>query len=589
VNSDRFDALLRALAAAPSRRALIAAALGSLLSRSTRRASATPTVPNATPAVATPVAAPSVCVNPDRSGLQQRSPGDLVTYEELTGTGDPAFPPGARAWRVVYVSTGRDNTERTLVCGVVIAPASGPAVFEGPDGPRGRVVSWSHGTVGAVTRCQPSPDPATGIFGPMPVGFNLVAWSNNANGDGPTGTAENGTLAGMTEAGWIVTASDYYTDLWGGETLMPFILGKIEAANSIDLVRAAHHLMAAVDTPSGVDAYDVVTWGHSQGGHAALWTGQLLEPYATATASDTSPTLALSGVVAEAPASVFVVRPDDPGIDLGYGLLDWFAPLTLQRAGDPAPVALMFSYIFESWAHYAAGAAVDASAMPAFPAQTYLDLAAVFTPQAARVSDAIAHLCWSDSEVATLVKPFATEPFLVPALDDGKTIDGIEHGNFDEVCAGDPPAELAVWCDWLRFNTPGPRGTSPLPTLPRRGDSLAPVLIAAGNDDLVVHCVAPASAPDAVPAGNDCVPAALYDAMAADYCPDGDAQGHLTLSIWRAVAGVNGAGHDDIPGILATSDFTTPSFADSPLQRFMEGAFAGTLAPGCSATVVNNG
>ncbi len=586
MDADRFEAMLRALAVTPSRRALIGTALGGLLSVRAQRAAATTPVAPASPAVATPVAAPTVCTNPDRSGLQQRSPGDLVAFEELSGAGDPNFPPGARAWRVVYVSTGRDNTEHTLVCGVVIAPA-GPAVFDGPDGPRGRVVSWSHGTVGAVTRCQPSTDPAAGIFGPTSAGLNLVAWSNNANGAGPQGTAADGILAGMTGAGWIVTASDYYTDLWGGESLMPFIMGKIEAANNIDLVRAAHHLMTAVGTATGVDTYDVVAWGHSQGGHAALWTGQLLEPYATATATADSPTLALSGVVAEAPASVFVVQPDDPGTALGYGLLDWFEPIALQRAGEPAPVALMFSYIFQAWAHYAAGGEPDASAMPAFPATTSLDLSAVLSPAAVRVSDAIAHLCWSDSEVATLVAPFTTTPFLTPALDDGPTIDGVEHANFDNICAGDPPPDMAAWCDWIRFNTPGPRGTSPLEKLPKRGDALAPVLIAAGSNDVVVHCVAPEADADAVPPGKDCVPAALFDALAADYCPNGEPEGHLSLNIWRQEKGVIEASHDDIPGILATADFTTPRYAGSPLHQFLVGAFEGTLEAGCAAEVMN--
>jgi hypothetical protein len=586
MDAERFDAWLRLLATTPSRRALIGSALGGLLSLAARRAAAAPSA-QATPA-ATPIPAPTVCTNPDRSGLQERTPGDLVAYEELSGSGDPAFPPGAHAWRVVYVSTGRDNTERTLVCGVVIAPADGPRVFAGPDGSRGRIVSWSHGTRGAITRCQPSIDPASDIFGPTPTGFNLVAWSNSANGNGPQSSAANGILAGMTGAGWIVTASDFYTDLWDGESLMPFIMGKIEAANNIDLVRAAHHLMTEVGTPSGANAYDVVAWGHSQGGHASVWTGQLLEPYAAATATADSPSLALSGVVAEAPASVFVVRPGDPGTELGYGLLDWFEPMALQREGEAAPVGLMFSYIFQAWRHYAAGGAADPSAMPAFPPETQLDLGAVLSPPAAEVSDAIAHLCWSDSEVTTLVEPFKTSPFLTPLLDDGPVIDGVEHANFDRTCAGDPSPEMKIWCDWIRFNNPGPRGTSPLPTLPKRGDALAPMLIAAGSNDAVVHCLAPAAEPNAVPSGAYCIPAALYESFAADYCPGGAAQGHLSLNIWRQEAGVTEAGHEDIPGILATADFETPRYEGSPLQRFITAAFEGTLDPGCTATVVNS-
>jgi hypothetical protein len=122
-----------------------------------------------------------------------------------------------------------------------------------------------------------------------------------------------------------------------------------------------------------------------------------------------------------------------------------------------------------------------------------------------------------------------------------------------------------------------------------RGDALAPVLIAAGMNDVVVHCVAPASAPDTVPSGSDCVPAALYAALAADYCPAGAARGHLTLNVWRPEAGVTEAGHEDIAGMMATADLARPRFAGSPLERFITAAFDDTLTPGCVATVVNGG
>jgi hypothetical protein len=214
----------------------------------------------------------------------------------------------------------------------------------------------------------------------------------------------------------------------------------------------------------------------------------------------------------------------------------------------------------------------------------------VVTPEAAEVVPAIAELCWADTDLVTpLTTPFTSAPFLTPELANGPTIENLIHGNFDQTCAGDPSPEMAAWCDWARYNTPGPRGSSPLPKLPRRGETLAPVLIAAGSNDVVVHCVAPTSAPDAVPSGSDCVPAALYAALADEYCPDGAAKGHLTLSIWRAEQGVTEAGHEDIAGMLAAANLETPRFAGSPLQRFITSAFDGTLPAGCAATVVNSG
>src|SRR5690606_31363029 len=122
-------------------------------------------------------------------------------------------------------------------------------------------------------------------------------------------------------------------------------------------------------------------------------------------------------------------------------------------------------------------------------------------------------------QLGQLVGPFTQPqvPFFVPELADGPTIDGLRHGNFDEVCAGDPDSALASWCEWARFNLPGPRGTSPFPGLPRRGGALAPVLLANGSNDVVVHCVATPATSDALPTGDECMSAALYAALAEDY------------------------------------------------------------------------
>jgi hypothetical protein len=317
--------------------------------------------------------------------------------------------------------------------------------------------------------------------------------------------------------------------------------------------------------------------------------GQLLEPYAQATATADSPSLALSGVVLEAPAAVLITQPGDPETSLGSGLFDWTLPAEAPELGDQEDIGLMFSYVFGAWASYAGGDQPDPEAMPAFPSSPRgLDLAAVVTPGAEEVVQSIAELCWSDTDLVTpLITPFAKTSFFTPELENGPTIDGLIHGNFDTTCAGSPAPEVAAWCDWMRYNVAGPRGSSSLPKLPRRGGALAPVLIAAGSDDVVVHCVAPKSAPDAVPSGSDCVPAALFAALKSDYCPAGKAEGHVSLQIWRPVPGVNEAGHEDIAGIMATASFTTPQFSGSPLQRFAAAAFEGTLEPGCNAAVMN--
>ena len=277
-------------------------------------------------------------------------------------------------------------------------------------------------------------------------------------------------------------------------------------------------------------------------------------------------------MVLEAPAAVLITQPGDPDTSLGAGLFDWTLPAEAPEIGDQEAIGLIFSYVFGAWASYASGDQPNPDEMPAFPpSPDGLDLAAVVTPEAEEVVAPIAELCWSDTDLVTpLVTPFAKTSFLAPEVAMGPKINGLIHGNFDTTCAGNPSPEMAAWCEWSRYNVAGPRGTSPLPKLPRRGDALAPVLIAAGNNDVVVHCVAPPSAPDAVPSGSDCVPAALYAALAADYCPAGEAQGSLTLNIWQARKGSQrgrARGHSRAPRHRRPEDAAVPGLAAAALHR----------------------
>jgi hypothetical protein len=71
-------------------------------------------------------------------------PGSLISAETM-----PGAPEGARAYRILYRSTGLAG-EPIQVSGVVIAPG-------GPPPPDGRpVVAWAHPTTGVVNRCAPS-------------------------------------------------------------------------------------------------------------------------------------------------------------------------------------------------------------------------------------------------------------------------------------------------------------------------------------------------------------------------------------------------------------------------------------------------
>jgi alpha-beta hydrolase superfamily lysophospholipase len=182
--------------------------------------------------------------------LPDGPPGTIIRSEVIDG-----FHPGATAYRVLYKSTGRDG-KPTAVSGLIVVPDGMP-----PDGGR-KVVAYTHGTVGVASNCAPS----------------LVT-----NEEQQPMLFEGG--GELLEAGYVVAASDYQG--LGTPGPHPYLVGESEAMNELDIVRAARNLAAAQAGNS------FVVWGHSQGGHASLFTGQLAAGYA--------PELHLAGVAAGAP------------------------------------------------------------------------------------------------------------------------------------------------------------------------------------------------------------------------------------------------------------------------------------------------
>jgi len=89
----------------------------------------------------------------------------------------------------------------------------------------------------------------------------------------------------IVTAGWVVVATDYSFAEKGGPH--PYLIGEGEARAALDSVRAARQMSDLT-----LDKH-MVTWGYSQGGHAALWTGIVGSRYA--------PDLEILGVAAIAP------------------------------------------------------------------------------------------------------------------------------------------------------------------------------------------------------------------------------------------------------------------------------------------------
>jgi hypothetical protein len=390
--------------------------------------------------------------------------------------------------------------------------------------------------------------------------------------------------------------------------------------------------MAAQSAPNGAPArYELISWGHSQGGHAALWAGQLAETYLAATApSRPTAELELVGVAALAPASNFIAQPGiQPGVDLGDGLADWETHQTVEVVPLPIPKLetqigpALFGYIFGSWEQYSTGAIpADGSLFPAYPPDAApLDVDAVATAEGRSTIEAVQPLCLAGRDATELqaeVAPYrdaAAHRMLQPPLWNlprDYTVGEYFHGGIDRTCAEHPrsaeagsPAPpsagsdsatlspMAAWCRWIRWNMPGPLGDNPFPGAPTVGDRLVPVLIGQGTDDEVIHCQAPAGlATDEVPGPADCMSHALYESLRSEvYCPGGAEEGHLQLDVFRPVALKSPASHFSIPGEMSARRIGRTqedlSFEGSRVQEFMLGAFDDNLEPGCSASVQN--
>lgn len=203
---------------------------------------------SATPGPATP--RPDLRATPPDSfyevddGELEGPPGSLIRSLELTAA------TGVRAWSVLYRSTGPDGAA-VPVSGMILAPS--------PPGDTRPVLALAHPTTGLADSCAPSRGGVTG--------------------------AELEPLLDLVRAGFVVTATDY--EGLGTRGIHPYLVGVSEGRSILDSIRA---VQALPDAGAGDRA---AILGISQGGHAALWAGELVDGYA--------PELAIIGVVAASP------------------------------------------------------------------------------------------------------------------------------------------------------------------------------------------------------------------------------------------------------------------------------------------------
>ncbi len=184
------------------------------------------------------------------SPIQAGQPGNLIQWEPIAGL--PIS--GANAFRMLYGSQDPDGTARIASGMVFIPTAAAPAA--------GRpIVAWAHPTTGLGPQCAPSR-------------------SGNV-------LADMDWLQGMLDKGWIVTATDYSGLGIAGTSL--YLVGQAEARDVINSVRAVGFF------PNSHAGSRYAVWGHSQGGNASLFVGEISAAYA--------PELTLVGVAAAAPAA----------------------------------------------------------------------------------------------------------------------------------------------------------------------------------------------------------------------------------------------------------------------------------------------
>ncbi|WP_241176064.1 lipase family protein [Modestobacter sp. KNN46-3] len=223
-------------------------------------------------------------------------PGQLLRVEPYRGD----LPPGLEAHRILYTTTADDGVP-ALASGVVAVPAE-------PTGRPVPLIAWAHGTVGVARACAPS------------LGRDAISTE---------GMPAMDTLA---RNGWGMVATDYTGQ--GTEGDFPYLIGQGEGRSVLDAVRAAHQV-ADLDL-----SRETVIWGHSQGGHAALWAGQLAPTYA--------PDVAVVGIAALSAASdpltlaqIVTAHPGALGASLGISFVvaaysRWYPDISLD---DVTPAA----------------------------------------------------------------------------------------------------------------------------------------------------------------------------------------------------------------------------------------------------------
>ena len=190
--------------------------------------------------------------------LPGRTHGDAIWTRRLTN--EQTLTQAKTNQLILYRSTS--------VQGKAIA-VSGTVHLPKGKAPRGGwpVVSWAHATTGLGDQCAPSRNPGEGAIHAYHVYIEQL-------------------LDRWLAAGFAVVRTDY--EGLGTKGAHPYLVGVSEARGVLDIVRAARQYSRSIGNR-------VAVAGHSQGGHAALFTAAIAPKW--------TPELSLRGTVALAPFS----------------------------------------------------------------------------------------------------------------------------------------------------------------------------------------------------------------------------------------------------------------------------------------------
>ncbi|HWF35430.1 MAG TPA: alpha/beta fold hydrolase [Solirubrobacteraceae bacterium] len=339
--------------------------------------------------------------------LPSGAAGTVIRAQPLSGA-----PDGALAWKVLYLSHGYTGA-RTALSGLLFAPRTPP-----PPGGR-NVVAYTHGTVGVAPSCA--------------VSNGTKFWPHI---DG---------LEKFLRAGDDVVVPDYQG--LGTRGPHPYLVGDAEATATLDAVRAAHQFGPAQGSTR------FVVWGASQGGQAALFTGQ--------EARARAPELHLVGVAAAAPATdlekLFRLNRDGTfGRVLSAYTLDTWSQVYPQLRLDQVvtslaqPVVRRLAKICLSTdngpvAAAAVSLALKLSYLHKLPWELdpWKHLLKLNTPGAAKIP---APVLITQGGADKLVRPPVTADFAKHLCSQGTTVDYRAYPGVDHLRAGpDTASDVAHW------------------------------------------------------------------------------------------------------------------------------------------------